>query len=221
MTDDVAEASPRPDAPPPRNKGGRPKSDTITLTKQARDRFNRKVVQNIDTLFDALFDAATKDGDVNAARLLIDRAIPSRRGAPIHFPLRPLKTAQDCAEVLSDLLTSVAEGRLTPDEASQLSGIVSKRAELFASVQVFQVLAQTDWRGWRGWEGMNMPRPELLRSDFFGACRAEFPISALGRSSSSPPISFIPSTIAKSSPRAEGRWGNAKREGRRSMIAAL
>ena len=82
MIDDVAEASSRPDAPPPRNKGGRPKSDTITLTKQARDRFNRKVVQNIDTLFDALFDAATKDGDVNAARLLIDRAIPSRRGAP-------------------------------------------------------------------------------------------------------------------------------------------
>jgi hypothetical protein len=136
MTDDVAEASPRPDAPPPKNKGGRPKSDTIALTKYARDRFNRKVVQNIDTLFDALFDAATKDGDVNAARLLIDRAIPSRRGAPIHFPLRPLKTAQDCAEVLSDLLTSVAEGRLTPDEASQLSGIVSKRAELFGTIEL-------------------------------------------------------------------------------------
>jgi hypothetical protein len=32
------------------------------------------------------------------------------------------------------------------------------------------------------------------RSNFFGACRAEFPISALGRSSSSPPISIIPST---------------------------
>jgi hypothetical protein len=112
MTDDVAETSPGPDAPPPRNKGGRPKSDTITLTKQARDRFNRKVVQNIDTLFDALFDAATKDGDVNAARLLIDRAIPSRRGAPIHFPLRPLKTAQDCADVLTDLLTASRKASL-------------------------------------------------------------------------------------------------------------
>ena len=136
MTDDVAEASPRPDAPPPRNKGGRPKSDTITLTKQARDRFNRKVVQNVDTLFNALFDAATKDGDVNAARLLIERAIPSRRGAPIHFPMRPLKTAQDCADVLTDLLSSVAEGQLTPDEASQLSGIVSKRAELFGTSEL-------------------------------------------------------------------------------------
>src|SRR3954471_5551202 len=136
MTDDAAEASPGPDAPPPRNKGGRPKSDIITLTKQARDRFNRKVVQNIDTLFDALFEAATKDGDVNAARLLIDRAIPSRRGAPVHFPLRPLKTAEDCADALGDLLSSVAEGQLTPDEASQLSGIVSRRAELFSTVEL-------------------------------------------------------------------------------------
>src|SRR3954466_16218149 len=131
MIDDVAEAGP--DASPPRKKGGRPKSDTIALTKQARDRFNRKVVQNIETLFDALLDAATKDGDVNAARPLIERSIPSRRGAPIHFPLRPLKTAQDCADVLTDLLSSVAEGQLTPDEASQLSGIVGRRAELMES----------------------------------------------------------------------------------------
>jgi hypothetical protein len=54
MTDDPPEAPSGPDTPPPRNKGGRPKSDTITLTKQATDRFNRKVVQNIDALFDAL-----------------------------------------------------------------------------------------------------------------------------------------------------------------------
>jgi transcriptional regulator with XRE-family HTH domain len=79
---------------------------------------------------------ATARQPVNAARLLIDRAIPSRRGAPIHFPLRPLKTAQDCADVLSDLLTGVAQGRLTPDEASQVSGIVSKRAELFGTIEL-------------------------------------------------------------------------------------
>ena len=63
-------------------------------------------------------------------------AIPSRRGAPIHFPLRPLKTAQDCADVITDLLSNVAEGQLTPDEASQLSGIVSKRAELFGTIEL-------------------------------------------------------------------------------------
>ena len=41
-----------------------------------------------------------------------------------------------CADVLTDLLTSVAEGQLTPDEASQLSGIVAKRAELFGTIEL-------------------------------------------------------------------------------------
>ena len=75
------------DSAPPRNKAGRPKSTTIALTRRARERFDRKVAENIDALFEALFEAATEDGDVNAARLLIDRAIPSRRGAPVSFSL--------------------------------------------------------------------------------------------------------------------------------------
>jgi hypothetical protein len=36
--------------------------------RRARDRFDRNVAENIDALFEALFEAATKDGDENAAR---------------------------------------------------------------------------------------------------------------------------------------------------------
>src|SRR3954447_23977516 len=120
----------------PRNKAGRPKSPTITLTRQARERFDRKVAENIDALFEALFEAATEDGDVNAARLLIDRAIPSRRGAPVSFSLRPLRSPPDCADALDDLLVAVSEGKLTPDEAQTISAIVAKRAELFPSIEL-------------------------------------------------------------------------------------
>ena len=68
-------------------------------------------------MFEALFEAATEDGDVNAARLLIDRAIPSRRGAPVSFSLRPLRSPPDCGDALDDLLVAVSEGKLTRDEA--------------------------------------------------------------------------------------------------------
>ena len=51
-----------------------------------------------------------------AAKLLIDRVIPSRRGAPVSFHIRPLKTL-DCALAYADLLDDVGSGRLTPDEA--------------------------------------------------------------------------------------------------------
>ena len=71
-----------------------------------------------------------------AAKLLIDRVIPSRRGAPVSFHIRPLKTPDDCALAYADLLDDVGAGRLTPEEAQTISAIVAKRAELFASVEL-------------------------------------------------------------------------------------
>ena len=63
------------------------------------------------------------------------RVIPSRRGAPVWFHMRPLNTPEDCALAYADLL-DVGSGRLTPDEAQTLSAIVAKRTELFASVEL-------------------------------------------------------------------------------------
>src|SRR3954451_642591 len=71
-----------------------------------------------------------------AARRLIDRVIPSRRGEPVSFHIRPLKTPEDCALAYADLLDDVGAGRLTPGEAQTISAIVAKRAELFPSVEL-------------------------------------------------------------------------------------
>src|SRR5215203_3130485 len=71
-----------------------------------------------------------------AAKLIIDRVIPSRRGAPVSFHIRALKTPEDCALAYTDLLDDVGSGRLTPEEAQTISAIVGKRAELFASVEL-------------------------------------------------------------------------------------
>jgi hypothetical protein len=76
-------------------------------------------------VFQAVLTAATQDGDMAAAKLLIDRVIPSRRGAPVSFHIRPLKTPEDCALAYSDLLYDVGAGRLTPDEAQTISAIVA------------------------------------------------------------------------------------------------
>ena len=86
-------------------------------------------------MFQAVLTAATQDGDMAAAKLLIDRVIPSRRGAPVSFHIRPLKTPEDCA-LDADLLDDVGAGRLTPDEAQTISSIVAKRTELFPSIEL-------------------------------------------------------------------------------------
>src|SRR4051794_38606002 len=120
----------------PKNKGGRPKVESITLTKAARARFDRLAAESIDAVFQAVLAAATQDGDMAAAQLLIDRVIPSRRGAPVSFHIRPLQTPQDCALAYADLLEDVGAGRLTPEEAQTISAIVGKRAELFPSIEL-------------------------------------------------------------------------------------
>jgi hypothetical protein len=75
----------------PRGRG-RPKVETIALTKAARSRFDTLAAESIEAVFQAVLTAATQDGDMAAAKLLIDRVIPSRRGASVAFHIRPLKT---------------------------------------------------------------------------------------------------------------------------------
>src|SRR3954452_9632706 len=120
----------------PHRGRGRPKLDYIALTKAARARFDTLAAESIEAVFQAVLTAATRDGDMAAAKLLIDRVIPSRRGAPVSFHIRPLKTPEDCALAYADLLDEVGAGRLTPDEAQTISAIVAKRAELFPSVEL-------------------------------------------------------------------------------------
>jgi hypothetical protein len=110
----------------PRGRG-RPKAETIALTKAARARFDALAAESIEAVFQAVLTAATQDGDMAAAKLLIDR-VPSRRGAPVSFHIRPLKTPEDCALAYADLLDDVGAGRLTPEEAQTISAIVAKRA---------------------------------------------------------------------------------------------
>jgi hypothetical protein len=121
---------------PAKARAGRPKHDYIVLTRAARTRFDTLAAENIERVFEAVMAAIVEDRDMAAARLLIDRIIPSRRGATVNFSLRPLTTPEDCAFAYTDLLDGVGEGRLTPEEAQTISVIVAKRAELFPSIEL-------------------------------------------------------------------------------------
>src|SRR3954470_13322647 len=131
----MTEATPEVDVSTPPRGRGRPKAETIALTKAARARFDTRAAESIEAVFQAVLTAATQDGDMAAAKLLIDRVIPSRRGAPVSFHIRPLKTPEDCALAYADLLDDVGAGRLTPEEARPISAIVAKRPELSPSIE--------------------------------------------------------------------------------------
>jgi len=72
-------------------------------------------------------------GDVSCLRMLLDRVCPLRKGQPVDIDMPPIKTSHDVLAAIVSVWTAIAEGRLTPDEASALSLVVGR------SIQVIQL----------------------------------------------------------------------------------
>ncbi len=62
--------------------------------------------------------AAAKDGDMTAAKIILDRIAPVRKGAPVMFDLPELMTPADLPLSVTAVTKAVAEGTLTPDEGT-------------------------------------------------------------------------------------------------------
>jgi hypothetical protein len=71
-------------------------------------------------------EVGTKDKDTAALSLLVNGAVPIRRGATVTFTARTLTTPQDCAAAFGDLLTAIGKGELTPDESNQIGALISR-----------------------------------------------------------------------------------------------
>jgi len=102
------------------NPAGRPKG--------ARN----KITVAIEALIDAAStDIATKAielakaGDATMIRALLDRAAPPRRDRHISFELPPMERAADAVKAAAAIAQAVADGELTPSEASELSDFVA------------------------------------------------------------------------------------------------
>jgi hypothetical protein len=73
-------------------------------------------------------------GDVSCLRMMLDRLWPQRRGQPVKLDMPPLKTSADVLNAIISLWSAIAEGHLTPDEASALS-LVAERSMAVISQQ--------------------------------------------------------------------------------------
>lgn len=74
-----------------------------------------------------------KDGDGAAIRLCLDRMAPARKDSPLEFDLPTIETAQDAVTASSALLTAVASGDVTPDEASRVMALLTSHKQLVES----------------------------------------------------------------------------------------
>ena len=69
-------------------------------------------------------------GDGPALRLCLDRIAPARKDSPIAFALPPIKSAAATVTASASLLSAVAEGDVTPDEAGRVMALLTAHRSL-------------------------------------------------------------------------------------------
>jgi hypothetical protein len=75
-------------------------------------------------------------GDMTAARIVLDRLCPVRRGRPVEFTPPASLTAAGLTEALKHVIDATACGHLTPDEAATLATVFEAGRRVVESEQL-------------------------------------------------------------------------------------
>jgi hypothetical protein len=68
--------------------------------------------------------ARAKRGDMRAARLVLERIAPLRRGRPVAISLPTVRSAAEASRALSMVTEAMASGEITPEEASAVAAVI-------------------------------------------------------------------------------------------------
>ena len=82
-----------------------------------------------------------RDGDMTAARIILDRIAPARRDSPVSFVLPKIESAGDAVAAMSGILNAVAAGELTPGEASDVARLLEGFGKILEVSEIEQRIA--------------------------------------------------------------------------------
>ena len=78
------------------------------------------------------------DGDTDALRLCLERIFPARKDRPVTFPLPPITSPRDAADIAAAVAQAAAAGQLTPSEAAEFGKVI----EIY--IRAYQVAELSD-----------------------------------------------------------------------------
>jgi hypothetical protein len=112
-----------------------------------------KVTLAVEALLEGQHKALTQTairlaqmGDGPALRLCLDRIAPARRDSPITFALPPITTAGDTVTASAALLSAVAQGDVTPDEAGRVMALLTAHRTLVETDDLEQRISALEGR---------------------------------------------------------------------------
>jgi hypothetical protein len=71
-----------------------------------------------------------KGGDMIALRLCLDRLAPARKDRHVSFELPKIEQAADAAKASAAIVKAVADGEITPSEASELTRVLESYSRI-------------------------------------------------------------------------------------------
>jgi hypothetical protein len=83
-------------------------------------------------------------GDMVAARLVLERIAPPRRGHPVHLKLPPICDAPSVMNAHAALLRAVAAGKVTPEEAEPVSAMLGAHLKVVETVDIDRRLREVE-----------------------------------------------------------------------------
>ena len=101
------------------NPRGRPKGSRNKATLLAIAAMEGELTDVVKVVIDA-----AKGGDMAAARLVVDKLIPTTRERPLSIALPDVTSVDDCATAQAKVLAAVATGEILPGEGETLAGLI-------------------------------------------------------------------------------------------------
>ena len=84
---------------------------------------------------------AAKHGDMAAAKLLLDRIWPPRKGRPVTLDLPEMRTPSDLAVALGAVGQSVACGDISPEEGAAIASVLETQRRAIETAELERRLA--------------------------------------------------------------------------------
>jgi hypothetical protein len=139
----VTDDAPAPPAKSRSNAGKFAKGHSANPSGKKRGTKNRRTILAAKLLASidipgilAKMEKQAKAGDHAAAKLLLDRALPVRRGCPIAIKLAPIRTTADVVNALAAVAAAMAAGKLSPEEAASVAGIIELQRKAIETQEI-------------------------------------------------------------------------------------
>jgi hypothetical protein len=131
--------------PFPKGKSGNPRGKPKGARHKTTLLAEKLMQDDAENIVNAVLTAA-RAGDMTAARIVLDRIAPARRDNPVTFALPKIKRPADAVAASAAILSAVADGRLTPGEALEVSKLIEGFVKTLEVAELEQRLNELEER---------------------------------------------------------------------------